>query len=93
MRMTYTQLSPNERYQISALLTAGHSKKAISDQLGRHRSTIQREILRCRDLPNYEAGAAQERAVHSQKTSRNAKTTSAHRLNCLLTHFVLESAI
>lgn len=81
MRMTYTQLSPNERYQISALLTAGHSKKAISDQLGRHRSTIQREILRCRDLPNYEAVAAQARAVHSQKASRNAKTTSAELLN------------
>lgn len=81
MRMTYTQLSPNERYQISALLTAGHSKKAISHQLGRHRSTIQREILRCRDLPSYEAAAAQERALQTQKASRNAKTTSAHLLS------------
>lgn len=79
--MTYTQLSPNERYQISALLTAGHSKKAISHQLGRHRSTIQREILRCSDLPSYEAAAAQARAVQSQKASRNAKTTSANLLS------------
>jgi transposase, IS30 family len=79
--MNYTQLSPNERYQISGLLVAGHTKKAISHQLGRHRSTIQREILICRDLPSYEAAAAQERALHSQKASRNAKTTSAKLLN------------
>ena len=79
--MTYTQLSPNERYQISALLAAGHSKKAISHQLGRHRSTIQREISRCIDLPSYEAAAAQERVLQTQKASRNAKTTSAQLLS------------
>jgi transposase, IS30 family len=81
MHMTYTQLSPSERYQISALLIAGHNKKVISHQLGRHRSTIQREILRCRDLPSYEAAVAQERALHTQKASRNARTTAKHLLS------------
>jgi IS30 family transposase len=76
--MTYTQLSQTERYQISALLTAGHSKKAISDQLKRHRSTIQREILRCRDLPSYSPEVAQERAMQSQQESRNARTLCAN---------------
>jgi transposase, IS30 family len=82
MHMTYTQLSQTERYQISALLTAGHSNKAISDQLKRHRSTIQREILRCRDLSNYCPVIAQERAMQSQRDSRNAKTIPVN----VLTH-------
>jgi IS30 family transposase len=76
--MTYTQLSQTERYQISALLTAGHSNKVISDQLKRHRSTIQREILRCRDLPSYAPAIAHERAMQSQRDSRNAKTIPAN---------------
>ena len=72
--MTYTQLSQTERYQISALLTAGHNKKAISAQLGRHRSTIDREISRCKALPSYSPQAAQEQAMQNQLASRNAKT-------------------
>jgi IS30 family transposase len=74
MHMTYTQLSQAERYQISALLTAGHNKKAISDQLGRHRSTIDREISRCKALLSYSPQAAQEQAMQYQQESRNAKT-------------------
>ena len=77
MRMTYTQLSQTERYQISALLEAGCSKKAISQQLGRHRSTIEREISRCKALPSYSPQAAQEQAMHNQKEGRNAKTLCA----------------
>lgn len=75
--MTYTQLSQTERYQISALLDAGCSKKIISQQLGRHRSTIDREISRCKGLPIYRPEAAQEQAMQYQQEGRNAKTIAA----------------
>jgi IS30 family transposase len=69
--MTYTQLSQNERYQISALLTAGHSKKTISHQHRRHRSTIDREISRCKALPGYSPQAAQQQAIKDKQEGRN----------------------
>lgn len=81
MHMTYTQLSQSERYQISALLSAGHSKKSISNQLGRHRSTIERELLRCAQLPSYDPDVAHQHALQCQKDSRNAKTICPHILN------------
>jgi len=42
----YSQLNPEQRYQLSALLKAGHSNGFIAKQLGVHRSTIGREIKR-----------------------------------------------
>ncbi|TAA73958.1 MAG: Helix-turn-helix domain-containing protein, partial [Candidatus Electronema aureum] len=42
----YTQLTEAERNQIYALKQAGHQKSAIALQLGRHRSTIGRELQR-----------------------------------------------
>jgi transposase, IS30 family len=77
--MTYTQLSQTERYQISALLTAGRSKTAIAQQLKRHRSTIDREIARCPDLSLYEPEYAHRRALQCQKAGRNARTIEASR--------------
>jgi IS30 family transposase len=44
--MTYHHLSQEERYQISALLKAGLTQAQISVKLGRHKSTISREISR-----------------------------------------------
>ena len=44
--MTYHHLSQTERYQISALLKAGLTQSQISMNLGRHKSTISREIGR-----------------------------------------------
>jgi transposase, IS30 family len=79
--MSYTQLSQTERYQISALLDAGHNKKAISDQLKRHRSTIDREIARCKHLPAYTPKVAQEQAMQYQRASRNAKVLPVNVLN------------
>jgi transposase, IS30 family len=79
--MSYTQLSQNERYQISALNDTGHSKKAISHIVRRHRSTIERELQRCKDLPKYDPAIAQERALHSQRQARNAKTIPEHVLS------------
>ena len=44
--MTYSQLTLDERYTISKLRMAGYGVTRISEILGRHRSTIHREILR-----------------------------------------------
>ena len=44
--MNYTQLTQEERYQIYALLQAGHNQTEISKILNRHKSTISREIQR-----------------------------------------------
>ena len=41
---TYTQLSQQERYQLSALKQAGYNNNDIATFLGRHKSTISREV-------------------------------------------------
>lgn len=46
MTKNYSQLNSEQRYQLSALLKAGHSNGFIARQLGVHRSTIGREIKR-----------------------------------------------
>lgn len=42
----YFQLNLGQRYQLSALLKAGHASSFIAQQLGVHRSTISRELKR-----------------------------------------------
>ena len=42
--MTYTHLSQTERYQIYALMKVGKSQIEIAHILGRHKSTISREL-------------------------------------------------
>ena len=44
----YTQLTQEERYQIHALLKAGHNPTEIAEVLGRHKPTISRELRRNR---------------------------------------------
>lgn len=57
--MKYTQLTQEERYQISALLKAGHNQTEIAMILGRHKSTISREIRRNTGLRGYRPKQAQ----------------------------------
>ena len=40
----YTQLTQEERYQIYALMKAGHNQSEIAAVLGRDKSTISREL-------------------------------------------------
>lgn len=47
--MSYTHLSQDERYQIQWLLGQGHTCSAIARHVGRHASTIRREVQRQRD--------------------------------------------
>jgi IS30 family transposase len=44
--MTYTQITPHERYTLSALRQLGYSGRAIARILGRSPSTISREVRR-----------------------------------------------
>lgn len=50
---TYTQLSQQERYQIYALKQTGHNHSEIAAFLGRHKSTINREVKRNRGMRGY----------------------------------------
>ena len=43
---SYSQLTPGERYELSALRKQGFSQADIARSLGRHRSTISREVRR-----------------------------------------------
>ncbi len=57
--MRYAQLTQEERYQISVLMKAGHKQTEIAMILGRHKSTISREIRRNKGLRGYRAQQAQ----------------------------------
>ncbi len=51
--MSYTQLTHEERYHISVLIREGYTLTDIGIRLGRHKSTISREIHRNRGLNGY----------------------------------------
>ena len=74
--MNYTHLSQFERYQIYALLKAGHSLSEIATILGRHRSTIYREISRNSGLKSYRPRQAEILASQRSERSRNAPKIS-----------------
>lgn len=75
--MTYTHLSQAERYQIQALRTVGHSITAIAGVLGRHRSSISRELRRNgSSRTRYKASHAQAQASLRQTSRRNARQFS-----------------
>ena len=51
--MTYTHLSQTERYQIYALMKAGHLPVELAKLLSRHKSLISRELSRNTDKRGY----------------------------------------
>lgn len=71
--MTYHHLSQEERYQISALLKAGLTQAQISLNLGRHKSTISREVSRNSGLRGYRPRQACLMAENRALNSRNAR--------------------
>ena len=58
----YQQLTLEQRYQIHALLRAGQSKSEIAGIIGRHKSTIGRELKRNRSGHGYRPQFAHRRA-------------------------------
>lgn len=71
--MTYYQLTSEERYMLSALKRQGHSQAEIARNLGRHRSTICRELKR--NSSHYDGGYRPSRAVEltSGRRSRSRR--------------------
>lgn len=72
--MPYQHLTQDERYQIAALFRAGFSCTAIARELGRHPSTIVRELRRNRSGLHYRAPLAQTLA----KQRRHVASARSH---------------
>jgi transposase, IS30 family len=70
--MTYRQLAPEERYMLAALRRQGCNQSEIARALGRHRSTVCREVKRnsTRADGHYRAFTAQERTNGRRSRSR-----------------------
>jgi IS30 family transposase len=77
--MTYRQLSPEERYMLAALRRQGLNQSEIARALGRHRSTVCREVRRnsTRADGRYRASTAQERTNGRRSRSRRNQRFSA----------------
>ena len=67
---SYTQLTREQRYQISALLKMEHSHTEIADLLHVHKSTIGREINRNRGWRGYRPRQADQKACDRRKMPR-----------------------
>ena len=72
--MTYKHLSQAERYQIHALMKAGHDQTQIAKLLDRHKSTISRELSRNTGSRGYRPKQACEMSADRAQHSRNAPT-------------------
>jgi transposase, IS30 family len=70
--MMYRQLTPGDRYMLAALRKQGFNQSEIAQAIGRHRSTISREIRRNRSRSDgrYRAFTAQERTNGRRSRSR-----------------------
>ncbi len=68
--MKYNQLTPDERYSISGYRKAGLSVNQIAKELGRHRSTIYREVNRHSRQDTYRPSYAVYRANFIRSKAR-----------------------
>lgn len=68
--MSYTQLTQEQRYQISALLKTEHSQTEIAAEIGVNKSTISRELRRNRGKRGY-----QPKQAHRFAQQRRRKAT------------------
>jgi len=77
--MNYRQLAPAERYMLAALRRQGLNQAEIARLLGRHRSTVCREVRRnsTRADGHYRPFTAQERANGRRSRSRRNQRFSA----------------
>ena len=77
--MTYRQLASEERYMLAALRRQGYNQAEIARTLGRHRSTVCRELRRnsTRADGRYRAFTAQERTNGRRSRSRRNRRFSA----------------
>ncbi len=71
--MSYTQLTREQRYQISALLKEPHTYKQIAHNIGVHPATISREVRRNRGQRGYRPKQADETAQHRKQQRVKAR--------------------
>lgn len=71
--MSYTQLTREQRYQISALLKEQHTQQQIAQNLGVHPSTISREVRRNRGQRGYRPKQAAETAQRRKQQRVKAR--------------------
>jgi IS30 family transposase len=64
---TYTQLTREQRYQIYALLKAGHNQTEIAHFIKVHKSTVCRELRRNRGQKGYRPKQAHEKALSRRR--------------------------
>jgi len=84
--MSYTQLTKEARYQISALVKAGQTQTQIAMNIGCHKSTVSRELTRNRTKTGYWPGHAQLAAQRRRRQSHQPRISPAtwHTVECLL---------
>ena len=68
--MSYTQLTREQRYQIYALLKMGHSQSEIAVVIGKHKSTISRELNRNKGQRGYRPRQAHQKALSRRDHTR-----------------------
>jgi IS30 family transposase len=68
----YKQLTEVQRYQIAALLKAGHTNKKIAELVGTSEATISRELKRNRGLRGYRPKQAQLKALKRKQQACKA---------------------
>lgn len=90
--MNYTHLSQSERYQIQCLYELGLTPTRIARQLGRHHSTITREIKRSGCAAgHYTAALAQQHAQLRRQGSRsNARRLSEQHWALVMAYLQLD---
>ena len=71
--MSYTQLTREARYQISALVKVGRTQTQIAMIIGCHKSTVSRELSRNRKETGYWPGHAQGLAERRSRQSHQAR--------------------
>jgi transposase, IS30 family len=65
--MNYTQLAREQRYQIYALMKAGHNQTQIAAVIACHKSTISRELRRNRGQKGYYPNQAHQQTCRRQR--------------------------
>lgn len=67
---TYTQLTQEQRYQICAMLKIGQNQTEIAETIGKHKSTISREVRRNRGQRGYRPKQAQQMSLDRRKKAK-----------------------
>lgn len=73
----YTQLTPEQRYQIHGMMKAGFNQSEMAREVGVHKSTISREFRRNRGLRGWRPGQANIFALDRRKGKAKNRLTDA----------------